>query len=323
MDSIIEKDRLKTAQDLDTSIKAGFNMMASGLYDTCVNLKKMHDGAYFSELGYDTLEAYTKDRYGIGTRQTYTYIQALENLGEEFLKSNAKLGITKLQLLATVPVFDREAVVENNDLSSMSVPQVKELVKKPVQESFDDYSDSPAPDTSHEKEAQKKIEEQQKEIERLKEELAKPQEHFKSDEIQKLKDKNKKLTEAHKGSEETIRALRDAKQGLDIRIKQEQDEAERLRQELEAEKQKREKAEAMAAAEAAKAEEAQKAAQKPVPVSSDPKEIFKAYYSNVLAAVSPCVDFIAKQEDKAFYTDKLKKLSEYISKKAEEMEVKA
>lgn len=311
MDSIIEKDRLKTAQDLDTSIKAGFNMMASGLYDTCINLKKMHDGAYFSELGYDTLEAYTKDRYGIGTRQTYTYIQALENLGEEFLKSNAKLGITKLQLLATVPVFDREAVVEENDLASMSVPEIKKIIKKPEQGSFLEAS---APD---ENDQNKLIEEQQKEIERLKEELAKPQEHFKSDEIQKLKDENKKLTEAHKGSKETIRALRDAKQGLDIRIKQEQDEAEKLRQELEAEKQKREKAEAMAAAEAAKAEEAQK------PVSADPKEVFKAYYSNVLAAVSPCVDFIAKQEDKAFYTDKLKKLSEYISKKAEEMEVKA
>lgn len=311
MDSIIEKDRLKTAQDLDTSIKAGFNMMASGLYDTCINLKKMHDGAYFSELGYDTLEAYTKDRYGIGTRQTYTYIQALENLGEEFLKSNAKLGITKLQLLATVPVFDREAVVENNDLSSMSVPQVKELVKKPVQESFDDYSDSPAPDTSPEKEALKKIEEQQKEIERLKEELAKPQEHFNNDEIQKLKKKNKKLSEEKKAAEETARALKDAQQGAEIRISQEREAADALRKQLAEEKQKREKAEA------AKAEEAQK------PVSADPKEVFKAYYSNVLAAVSPCVDFIAKQEDKAFYTDKLKKLSEYISKKAEEMEVKA
>ena len=313
MDSIIEKDRLKTAQDLDTSIKAGFNMMASGLYDTCINLKKMHDGAYFSELGYDTLEAYTKDRYGIGTRQTYTYIQALENLGEEFLKSNAKLGITKLQLLATVPVFDREAVVEENDLASMSVPEIKKIIKKPEQGSFLEAS---APDVNDQN---KLIEEQQKEIERLKEELAKPQEHFKSDEIQKLKDKNKKLTEAHKGSKETIRALRDAKQGLDIRIKQEQDEAEKLRQELEAEKQKREKAEAMAAAEAAKAEEAQKAAQKPVPVSSDPKDIFKAYYSNVLAAVSPCIDFAAKQEDKAFYSDKLNKLAEYIKGKAEEI----
>ena len=74
MDSITNVKDIETAQILHTKIAAGLNLMGQGLFETCINLKKMHDGKYFKALGYETLEDYTKDRFDIGKdRHTPTF----------------------------------------------------------------------------------------------------------------------------------------------------------------------------------------------------------------------------------------------------------
>lgn len=118
------------AEELHTKIAVGLNLMGQALYDICKNLKEMRDGEYYKAFGYDSFEDYTLKEFNIGKRQAYNYIQPLEQLGDEFLKSNSSLGITKLQLLASVPVFDREELTEENDLGGMTVKQVKELIEQ-------------------------------------------------------------------------------------------------------------------------------------------------------------------------------------------------
>lgn len=293
MDSITNVKDIETAQILHTKIAAGLNLMGQGLFETCINLKKMHDGKYFKALGYETLEDYTKDRFDIGKRQAYTYIQAIEQLGEDFVQSNARLGITKLQLLATVPVFDRMELIDNNDLEEMSVPEVKELIKKPEQVSF-------FTDEKPEEEKAKHDEKLKKEIDELKEKLKKSDEKAQkgADEIKKLKDRLKKPTkpdpEADKlkaensklriEADEAIqkaKAFESANEGINIRLQQEQEKVRQLESEI------------------SKMQSTAK------PETADPKETFKFYYKNSIDGFKSMLGFIEKIDtDKTFYIKK-------------------
>ena len=293
MDSITNVKDIETAQILHTKIAAGLNLMGQGLFETCINLKKMHDGMYYKALGYEALEDYTKDRFDIGKRQAYTYIQAIEQLGEDFVQSNARLGITKLQLLATVPVFDRMELIDNNDIEEMSVPEVKELIKKPEQVSF-------FADEKPEEEKAEHDEKLKKEIDELKEKLKKSDEKAQkgADEIKKLKDRLKKPSkpdpEADKlkaensklkiEADEAIqkaKAFKSANEGINIRLQQEQEKVKKLESEI------------------SKMQLTSK------PETADPKETFKFYYKNSIDGFKSMLGFIEKIDtDKTFYIKK-------------------
>lgn len=66
--------------------------------------------------------------------EAYQYISVYENLGEDFVQSNAQLGITKLALLTQVNTEDRAEIMSGNDLSGMTVNEVKELLDKVKQQ---------------------------------------------------------------------------------------------------------------------------------------------------------------------------------------------
>lgn len=121
-----EKER--AAMDLDARIKVHANLAWQNLMESAKCLKEMRDTGLYKELGYTSFESYTQHSLGIKQRQAYTYIKAYEDLGERFLHSNANLGITKLGLLSEIPATERDDFVENNDLASMSVEEVKKLV---------------------------------------------------------------------------------------------------------------------------------------------------------------------------------------------------
>lgn len=118
------------ALELHNRILINANMACSSWVETCKCLKQMRDTKLYTELGYEKFEDYTTKALGIKERQAYTYISAYENLGEQFLQSNATVGITKLSLLAAVPPTERQGIVESNDLAGMTVEEVKRLVKE-------------------------------------------------------------------------------------------------------------------------------------------------------------------------------------------------
>lgn len=126
IDDMLEKE--KKALELDSRIKVHANLAWQNLMESAKCLKEMRDTGLYKELGYTSFESYTQDSLGIKQRQAYTYIKAYEDLGERFLQSNANLGITKLGLLSEIPATERDDFVENNDLASMSVEEVKKLV---------------------------------------------------------------------------------------------------------------------------------------------------------------------------------------------------
>lgn len=118
------------ALNLHYEIIAKGNLAASAMVDFCQNLKRMRDERKYLLLGHETFEEYVEQDVGIKQRQAYTYIQALESLGEKYLQSNANLGISKLGMLAALPWYERKEVEENNDVAEMSTRELKETISK-------------------------------------------------------------------------------------------------------------------------------------------------------------------------------------------------
>lgn len=118
------------AVELHAEIMQYKAVAASALYEMCVRLKKMRDDKLYAELGYTSFGAYCEQKAGIKERQGYNYIKALENLGKDVLQSNAKIGITKLELLTHVPELDRADFVESTDLETITVEDLKKKISE-------------------------------------------------------------------------------------------------------------------------------------------------------------------------------------------------
>lgn len=120
----------REAVETHYEIRKNAEITATALTEFCKGLKKMRDKKLYAELGCETFEEYAKKFFGLAQRQAYNYIQALENLGEPLLQSNANLGITKLKILSEIPRLECAEFIENNDVSDMSVRELKEAVAK-------------------------------------------------------------------------------------------------------------------------------------------------------------------------------------------------
>lgn len=103
---------------------------AEALLKLCKNLKHMRDEKLYEQLGYEKFESYCEEMAGIKERMAYTYISTYENLGDSVLQSNAKLGITKLNLLTGMNPVERAEGLADGTFENMSVSEIKELIKK-------------------------------------------------------------------------------------------------------------------------------------------------------------------------------------------------
>lgn len=103
---------------------------AEALLKLCKNLKHMRDNKLYEQLGYEKFESYCEEMAGIKERMAYTYISTYENLGDSVLQSNAKLGITKLNLLTGMNPVERAEGLADGTFENMSVSEIKELIKK-------------------------------------------------------------------------------------------------------------------------------------------------------------------------------------------------
>lgn len=94
------------------------------------DLRTMKIDNLYTELGYTDFETYAEKEFDLKRRQAYQYISVFERLGEEFVQSNAQLGITKLSLLAMANPEDRAEVMETEDVKGMTTRQLEELLDK-------------------------------------------------------------------------------------------------------------------------------------------------------------------------------------------------
>ncbi len=123
----LSNERYKEAMELHAQIMASGNTAARALVEFSRLLKRMKDERLYEAFD-QTFDDYVENQVGIRKRQAYTYIAAYERLGERVMEDNAKLGITKLELLSQVSPVQRDDVAENYDLENMSAAEMKRLV---------------------------------------------------------------------------------------------------------------------------------------------------------------------------------------------------
>lgn len=122
--SIKQREFLETHNNI---ISSGV-VVANGLISLAQNLKKMRDEKLYVEAGFQSFEGYSESACGLRQRQAYNYIKILEDLGDEFLHLNAKIGVTKLTLLASLSVDDRVEVLDKVSVEDVSVSELKKQV---------------------------------------------------------------------------------------------------------------------------------------------------------------------------------------------------
>ena len=116
------------ALELHAEIMMHKENAANALYAMCFALKKMRDTKWYIELGFEDWGEYCEKKAGIKQRWAYSYVATLEKLGKDVLQSNAKIGITKLELLTHVPELDRKDFVEQTNLEDISVAELKKKI---------------------------------------------------------------------------------------------------------------------------------------------------------------------------------------------------
>lgn len=118
------------AYRLHAEIMANGEVAEKALISMMRDLKRMRDEKLYIELGHDTFEDYVENAVGIKKRQAYTYISTYEKIPKQLLQSTAQFGITKLELIASIPDLERENFVEQNSIGEMTTRDLKNAVEK-------------------------------------------------------------------------------------------------------------------------------------------------------------------------------------------------
>lgn len=188
-------------------------VVVNGLVSLAQNLKKMRDEKLYVEAGFSSFEEYSEKACGLKQRQAYNYIKILEDFGEDFLHSNAKIGVSKLTLLSSLAEEERVEILENVKIDDVTVSQLKEEISRLKQEL--ENRDNEILDTKN-----VELESAKKEISRLKKEIkdivGKEQNSSVRDSDDKAKEKIKDLQEKlKKKSDELESALSKIKETSD------------------------------------------------------------------------------------------------------------
>jgi chromosome segregation ATPase len=124
---IVESAEYTRAVKLHRCICANAQAAQESLYEMCKALKEMHDNKLYKELGYNSFESYTEAEVGIKRHQAQKYLSVaeLEN-GDTY----HHLGLSKLSLLAKLDEQERAEIVQNTDLESTSVRELKAKISE-------------------------------------------------------------------------------------------------------------------------------------------------------------------------------------------------
>lgn len=166
---LIKNDKYNQAIQIHNNIISSAELFVFSLCEMCKNLKQMRDLNLYSALGYETFDDYCEKMANIKSRQAYNYISTYERLGEPFLQSNAKLGITKLELLAQLPEPERDELINDGGIDGLSVREIRRIIEdhKKATEQLTIFSD----EITELKESNEYLKSQNDERDKLDEEL--------------------------------------------------------------------------------------------------------------------------------------------------------
>ena len=275
------------------------------------DLRTMKIDKLYTELGYTEFEDYAEKEFDLKRRQAYQYISVFEKLGEEFVQSNAQLGITKLALLATANPEDRAEIMESEDLQSMKTRELEDLLDKYKQQG-EQLSLLQEKNTALEARVEE-LESEPKDVQVATKEVPVPDKETE----EQLKKKTQELISANAEKDSIRKELNAANAELEMYKKSSADARKKISEEVEKEKKKLSKElkdietrlqNARAAAEQAKEnaekekaeflkqiEELKQAAQKP-PENAD-KSNFKVLLSTVYRDMLGLVEYINDTEN--------------------------
>lgn len=290
------------------------------------DLRRMKIENLYTHLGYETFEDYAEKEFNLKRRQAYLYISVYEKLGEDFVQSNAQLGITKLALLAQMNAEDRAELLdaEDIDLNGMTAKEVEELASKYKEQGKqlsmlleENEELKKARDDDVIVAQNNELEQQVAELrERLKNSVEEKNELM--DKIEELENAPKEVHVAEPVTKEVIKEVPDKKaiEKKDKEIKKLKDKL----SELEASVETKEKERAQQQEEyEARIEEMKKASEKQ-PENAD-KSSFKSMFASAYKEMTGLIEFVksAEPEDKPVFTAKVEQLLAAVEKALKEV----
>ena len=124
--SPLESWRKEQYYEVHQKIVACGRIAGENLLQMAQQLKRMRDEKLYEEAGYATFESYTESELNLRKSQAYKYINVLESMGEEYMRENGALGISKMNLLASLSDEERKEV---QAAESATVAQLKEQIR--------------------------------------------------------------------------------------------------------------------------------------------------------------------------------------------------
>lgn len=125
---IVITENYSRAVSLHRRICAHAQAAQESLFEVCKGLKEMRDGKLYKELGYQNFEDYCENEIGFSRMQAHRMISIADNLPKDFVTSMLQIGTTKLSLLAKLDEPERQEIIQNNDLESTSVKELKNKI---------------------------------------------------------------------------------------------------------------------------------------------------------------------------------------------------
>lgn len=117
------------AAKLHQKIVISAQLATQNIWEMCSALKEMRDSGLYKALGYSNFEGYCENEVGMKRAQAYNYIAIAEKMTLENVQSIRQIGTTKLAILAKLSDGEREQVMENTDVESVTVRELKEQIK--------------------------------------------------------------------------------------------------------------------------------------------------------------------------------------------------
>ena len=118
------------AVQLNAQIMTSARAAQQNLYDMAMGFKKMRDDKLYKELGYDNFSDYCEGETGMHRNNVYNYISIVEHLPADFVMSTLQIGKEKLYLLSTIDEEHRTEIIENTDLESTTVKELREQIEQ-------------------------------------------------------------------------------------------------------------------------------------------------------------------------------------------------
>ena len=122
---IIITENYNKAVSLHRRICANAQAAQESLFEVCKGLKEMRDGKLYKELECANFEEYCEKKLGIKRHMAYKYLAVAEMKNVESIQH---FGVTKLALLAKLDEPERAEIIQNNDLESTSVKELKNKI---------------------------------------------------------------------------------------------------------------------------------------------------------------------------------------------------